>query len=144
MMKRLVYLFMIVSFASVQAQALQCEVSCSLMEQVKKVTQAPKPAKGHECCHGKNQNKEENKKKHHGCTDGGMGSCFHEGKDASHVDSAEVKITEKVILFTELPVLVEVKKPQIFSQYRPKIPNDEFLKFKARQNLYILKDQFLI
>jgi hypothetical protein len=131
---------MIMSFASVQAQALQCELSCSLQEKVKKVTKS-NPAKGHECCHGEKKAKKDTKNKAHGCL---AGSCFHQIKEASYVIAYEVKITDKVILFYELPILVEVKKPQIFSHYRPKIPNDQFLKFKALQNLYILKDQFLI
>ena len=54
------------------------------------------------------------------------------------------ELSYKVVFLKEFPVLNIIKLVGINNRYRPKIPDDGFLKFKANLNLYILKDQFLI
>lgn len=98
----------------------------------------------HSCCHENKQRA--NKKKHH---KDGDGKCHHEVIGAQFNSSEMVnitRVTDKLISLYQLPVIELIHQPQLVAncKYRPKIPDREYLKFKSRQDLYILKDQLLI
>lgn len=148
MMKKFWFIFMILNFTWAQAMALTCGINCAVQDSLTKQTKnVNKTASNqdHSCCHGMNdkRNKKEKEKKS-SCMDGLGGSCVH--KIASDNVALKIfsKLTSKLVFFQELPILNIIKLFGINNRYRPKIPNLDFLNFKASLNLYILKDQFLI
>lgn len=142
MMKKFVFILMILNFTWAQAMALKCGINCSVQESLEKQTNNNDMAEDHSCCHGK-KDKEE-KKKPSKCKDGFSGTCFHEVASDNIVPDKLNELSYKLVFLKELPVLNIIKLVGINNRYRPKIPDDGFLKFKTNLNLYILKDQFLI
>lgn len=132
---------MVFSFASTQVMALNCGINCSIQESIKKQSKKMDMA-NHECCHGNKDKKKDNKPSN--CKGEMSGTCFHEMASDELIPKTVSEVSEKLISINELPVLTIIKLIGINNRYRPKIPDDGFLKFKANLNLYILKDQFLI
>lgn len=71
-------------------------------------------------------------------------TCFHEVASDNAVSVKINELTYKIVFLKQLPILNIIILVGINNRYRPKIPDDGFLKFKSILNLYILKDQFLI
>lgn len=141
MMKKVLFILMIFSFTSTQVMALNCGVNCAVQESLNKQKNKSDMA-NHECCHGKKDKKE--KKKSSNCMGEMSNSCFHEYTSLDKLPKPQNEISSKVVLLKTIPVINLIKLAGINKRYRPKIPDSEYLKFKANLNLYILKDQFLI
>lgn len=141
-MKKFVFILMILNFTWAQAMTLRCGVNCAVQESLEKQMSNNGMAENHSCCHGK-QDKDEEKKRSK-CMDVFSGSCFYEVASDNVVPEKLNGLSYKLIFLKELPILNIIKFVGINNRYRPKIPNDGFLQFKANLNLYILKDQFLI
>lgn len=138
MIKKLMFLLMVLSFVSVQAASMNCALNCSMI--IKKVEQ--KMPAGHECCHSNKEKKEEKEKSN--CLGEMSGSCYLEAASTNVSQNfEEVKATQKIINLQHLPIHTLIKKVGINNRYKPKIPDQEYLAFKARLDLYLLKDQFL-
>ena len=135
-MKKILFILMIFCFASTQAMALNCGVNCAVGESLKKQT------KDHSCCHAKKDKKE--KKSSSRCMDEVNSACFHELASDNISPKTFNDITSKVVFLKELPILSVIKLTGIHNSYRSKIPDGEFLKYKASLDLYILNAQFLI
>ena len=139
---------MILNFTWAQAMALGCGINCAVQESLEKQTNSSDMAKDHSCCHGK-QDKQDNqdkgeKNKPSKCMDSFSGTCFHEVASDNVAPEKLNELSYKFVFLKELPILNIIKLVGINNRYRPKIPDDGFLKFKANLNLFILKDQFLI
>ncbi len=146
MTKKIIFLFITLLYTSTQVMALQCAIDCSGPESKVVNQKAKKMAEDHSCCHGK---KEDKKSKHNQSHKDGEGNCFHEivGSQWSPNDHVKAALTtDKVLHLQQLPVINFIKKTEIVADfnYRPKIPEQAFLRFKSHLDLYILKDQFLI
>lgn len=136
MMKRYLLTFMILSLTSLQVLAMNCGAHCSLQD-----THNVQVEQNHDCCHSTKEKKE--KKSNHDCMENVDGLCLHETVQ-SKISFDQNKVTNKLIFKLELPVISMIYIPGIHERYRPKIPIDQYTKFKANLDLYILKDQFLI
>ncbi|MDA8793051.1 hypothetical protein N9N67_07390 [Bacteriovoracaceae bacterium] len=133
-MKLILMTFTILSFASFQAFALNCEINCSIVESVQI------QSKEHECCH--KQAKKENKSSN--CENKLSSTCLHDLSSSSFDSNSSFQVTLKIILIKQYPFFGFTKKANSISRYRAKIPDEEFLKYRSNLSLYLLKDQFLI
>ena len=136
-MKKFLFILIALSFTTTQVMALNCGVSCSVQEEVNKTD-----SNSHECCHGAKEQQEQSSS----CK-GELGdTCFHETISESIASKIWTDSFQKMLPSSDYAKIFKVAAfgNNQSHKYSLEYLDREFLKFKSLQNLYILKDQFII
>lgn len=142
--KKIFFIFFILSFANVQSASLECALNCSVQEIIstsKRVQPAQNNLSNHQCC----DKSKEDKNKKDKCLGHLSDSCLHELANQDTLIKSEFKLVSNVILID----FYEYISNNIFTlgvnnRFKPKPSKDIYLAYKSRLDLYLLKDQFLI
>jgi len=141
MMKRILFILMIFSFANTQVMAAKCQLNCATQKSIKRPAKKMNMAT-HKCCHKKKRS--ENKRKTSCCSDEVRGACFHNLGTEELISKQISETTKKIIFLSELLIRDALKVSPFSNRAPPESSYLEFLKYKANLKLHILKNQFLI
>lgn len=132
-MKKLTFLLLSFCYAWTQAAALNCSASCVFHEHDKQQKN----------CHSEEKSSDETSDVD--CLGSVNGLCFHESLSVKHSQSSQANdvFPESEFASLKTPLVVDPLASQSEYRYRPKI-FDQYIVYKSRLSLYLLKDQFLI
>jgi hypothetical protein len=137
MMKKILLIFTILSFSTIQVMALRCETTCSFKKE-----NGQSGSANRDCCNkGKSKDKD---KKHSRCAGEMNGLCLHElvGNDVSV--NKKIDLLKSIVIKYQT-MLISYNLP-LKKEYKVEIStlNFSYLRHKSQVKIYLFQDQFLI